>query len=262
MIEYPQFNPVAFQVGPLKVHWYGLMYLVGFVAAWLLGTWRAKRPNSGWTQEQVSDLIFYGAMGAVLGGRLGYVIFYNFSFYLHSPIDIVKIWDGGMSFHGGLIGAIIAFVFFARHTHKNFFTVLDFVGPLVPPGLAAGRLGNFINGELWGRITDRPWGMVFPSGGLAPRHPSQLYECFLEGIVLFVVLWWFSAKPKPRGAVTGLFLVVYAMFRFLVEFVRQPDAQLGFVAWGWMTQGQWLSLPMGVLGVIVLVWAYHHKEML
>lgn len=256
MLQYPQMNPVALQLGPLKVHWYGLMYLVGFALAWILATLRARKPNSGWTSEQVGDLIFYGAIGVVLGGRVGYMLFYNFSQFIAAPWTIFAIWDGGMAFHGGLIGVFIAIALFARKYHKSFFEVSDFVAPLVPLGLAAGRIGNFINGELWGRVTDQPWGMVFPNGGPLPRHPSQLYEFFFEGIILFIILWLYSAKPKPRMAVSGLFLLCYGCFRFSLEFFRQPDIQLGFVAFGWMSQGQLLSIPMIIGGIAVLIWAY------
>lgn len=257
MLMYPNINPIALQIGPIKIHWYGLMYLIGFVGAWLLAWSRARKPNSGWTSEQVSDLIFYCALGVIIGGRLGYMLFYDFTNFIHQPWLVFRIWDGGMAFHGGLIGVMFAVWLFARKTHKTFFEVGDFVAPLVPIGLGAGRIGNFINGELWGRVTSMPWGMVFPQAGPQPRHPSQLYEFFLEGVILFIILWWYSAKPKPRMAVSGLFLLCYGCFRFLVEFFRQPDLQIGFVAFGWLTKGQLLSIPMIIAGLVMLIFAYH-----
>lgn len=259
MIMYPTINPIALQLGPVKIHWYGLMYVIGFLAAWLLGVWRAKRPGSGWTPEQVGDVIFYGALGVIVGGRLGYMVFYAWPELLHDPLSLFKIWQGGMSFHGGLIGVLISMWLFGRRHNKTLFTIADFVAPLVPIGLGAGRIGNFINGELWGRVTDVPWAMVFPRAGAAPRHPSQLYEFLLEGVLSFIILWWFSNKPKPRMAVSGLFLLCYGVFRFLVEFYRQPDVQIGFVAFDWMTKGQLLSIPMILIGIFLLVIAYRRK---
>ena len=256
MLTYPNINPIAFELGPLKVHWYGIMYLIGFGAAWWLGRRRAQRPDSGWTEQQISDLIFYGALGAVLGGRIGYVLFYDLPAYLAEPLRIFKVWEGGMSFHGGLIGVLVAMLLYSRHIKKGFFEVTDFLAPLVPIGLGAGRIGNFINGELWGKVSDVPWAMVFPTGGPLPRHPSQLYEAFLEGLVLFTILWLFSKKPRPRMAVSGLFLLCYGMFRFIVEFVRVPDAQLGYLALGWVTMGQILSAPLMIAGGTLLWWAY------
>jgi len=259
MLTYPKIDPIALKLGPLKIHWYGIMYLIGFAGGWWLGVRRAKRPNSGWTPDQVGDMLFYIALGVILGGRLGYVIFYNLDFYLGDLKRIFYVWDGGMSFHGGLIGVMIAMWWFGRKIDKRFFEVADFVAPLVPLGLFAGRIGNFINGELWGRVSDVPWAMVFPNAGPYPRHPSQLYEAGLEGIMMFVVLWLYSRKPKPTMAVSGLFLLLYGCSRFFVEFFRQPDAQLGFVAFGWMSQGQLLSLPMVAGGIILMAWAYRRK---
>jgi len=256
MLAYPIIDPVAFKIGPIQVHWYGIMYLVGFAAAWLLGLWRASQPNSGWTKGQVADLIFYAAVGVIIGGRLGYILFYNFSYFLHHPLSIFKVWNGGMSFHGGVVGVAIAMWLFSIKLKKSVWDVTDFIIPLVPIGLGAGRMGNFINGELWGRITHVPWAMVFPNAGSLPRHPSQLYELLLEGVLLFIILWWFSAKQKPRFAVSGLFLFCYGSFRFFSEFFRQPDPQLGFIAWGWLTMGQLLSLPMIMIGAFSLAWIF------
>ncbi len=259
MVIYPQIDPVAFSLGPLHVHWYGLMYLIGFVGAWIFGTYRARKPGATLTSTQVADFIFYGALGTIIGGRVGYMLFYDFTNFIHNPLSLFAVWDGGMSFHGGLLGVIIALLIFARKIKKSFFTVGDFIAPLVPIGLGAGRLGNFINGELWGRVTTMPWGMVYPQAGPLPRHPSELYELLLEGVLLFTILWWYSAKPRPHAAVSGLFLIIYACFRFFLEFFRQPDAQLGFIAWGWLTQGQLLSIPMLIVGLLFMMIAYKNK---
>lgn len=256
MLTYPQIDPVALQLGPLKIHWYGLMYLGGFVAAWWLANRRAVQPGSGWNKQQVSDLIFFCALGVVLGGRLGYVLFYNFDRFLVEPLWLFAVWEGGMAFHGGLLGVIVASAWFARKYRKGFFGVVDFVAPLVPIGLGLGRLGNFIGGELWGRATDLPWGMVFPRADALARHPSQLYQFALEGVLLFCLLWWFSSRPRPAMAVSGLFLAAYGSFRFLVEFARQPDAHLGFIAFDWLTMGQLLSLPMVAAGCGLILMAY------
>jgi phosphatidylglycerol:prolipoprotein diacylglycerol transferase len=256
MLAAPDIDPVAIQIGPLAVRWYGLMYVVGFLAGWWLGTVRARRPGSGWRPEEIADLLFYVALGVILGGRLGYVFFYNLPHYLAHPLEIFYIWQGGMSFHGGLIGVALALWLYARRTARPWLVVTDFLAPLAPLGLGPGRIGNFINQELWGRVTDLPWGMVFKNAGPWPRHPSQLYEAFLEGLVLFVLLWWYTARPRPAGAASGLFLAGYGTFRFLVEFVREPDPQLGFLAFGWLTMGQLLSLPMILAGAGLLVWAH------
>ncbi|MCD0504080.1 prolipoprotein diacylglyceryl transferase [Bordetella petrii] len=254
MLHYPEFDPIALRLGPLAIHWYGLMYLVGFALVYILGRVRLARglaPNL--QARDLEDLIFYSVLGVVLGGRLGYVLFYKPAYYLAHPLEIVYLWEGGMSFHGGLIGVILVMILFARKKGMSFFAVSDFIAPLIPLGLGAGRLGNFINGELWGRPTDVPWGMVFPqSGDGLPRHPSQLYELGLEGIVLFALLWWFSSKPRPTGQVSAMFLIGYGAFRFLVEFTREPDDFLGLLAGG-MSMGQWLSLPMVLIGVAMYV---------
>ncbi len=252
MLNFPNIDPIAFSLGPLKTHWYGLMYLLGFAGAWLLAILRARRYQLDWTKEQISDLIFYCALGVIIGGRLGYMIFYNTYQLFHRPWILLKLWEGGMSFHGGLLGVIGAMSLFARKYHKSFLHVADFIAPLVPLGLAAGRIGNFINGELWGRATSVPWAMVFPAADNQTRHPSQLYEFGLEGIVLFILLWWYASKPRPDGCVAAMFLVGYALSRFVVEWFREPDVQLGFIAFDWLTMGQLLSIPMLIIGLFFL----------
>ncbi|MGB0205984.1 MAG: prolipoprotein diacylglyceryl transferase [Neptuniibacter sp.] len=254
-------DPIALAIGPLKIHWYGLMYLIGFACAWWLGVIRARKPGSGWNENQISDMIFWGAMGVVLGGRAGYVLFYNFDKFLADPLWLFAVWEGGMSFHGGLLGVIIVLYWFGKQHDKTLMEMGDFVAPLIPIGLGAGRVGNFIGGELWGRTTDVSWGVVFPRAGDLPRHPSQLYEFALEGVVLFAVLWWFSSKPRPRMAVSGLFLLLYGAFRSFVEFYREPDAHIEFIAFNWLTMGQLLSLPMILLGSLLILFAYRsHKN--
>ena len=256
MLTFPNIDPVALSLGPLQIHWYGLMYLVAFGAALWLGTIRAKRPDSGWTPEQISDIVFYGAMGTVLGGRIGYTLFYGLNGFFADPISIFRVWEGGMSFHGGFLGVAFAMWLYGRKHKRAFFEITDFMVPLVPIGIAAVRFANFINAELWGRVTTTSWGMVFPTGGPLPRHPSQLYEMFLEGFVLFIIVWLFSAKAKPRMAISAMFLIGYGCFRFLVEFVRQPDSHMGFVAFNWMTQGQLLSTPLIITGIVLMMLAY------
>ena len=262
MLTYPEIDPVAVAIGPLKIHWYGLMYLAGFAAAWWLAMRRAAKPWTPVIKSEVEDLILFCAIGVVVGGRLGYMFFYNFPELVAHPLSLLKVWEGGMSFHGGLIGVMIAATLYARKIGTTFPELIDFVAPLVPIGLGLGRLGNFIGQELWGRQTDVPWGMVFPKDpDLLVRHPSQLYQAFLEGLVLFVVLWIFSSKPRPRLAVGGLFVLLYGVFRFLVEFVREPDGHIGFDFFGWMTRGQLLSLPMIAAGILLLVWSYRTQPL-
>lgn len=268
---YPTIDPVAIKIGPVAIHWYGLMYLVGIFGGWFLLVRRCRKPEFHWKPEQVADLCFYAAIGIVLGGRTGYVLFYNLPYYAAHPMHVFYVWDGGMSFHGGLIGVLIASGVYAWRHKRHFFDIMDFVAPVVPIGLCAGRIGNFINGELWGKVADLPWSMRLPCtqarflrycgghlhpGYSPPHQPSQLYEALLEGVLLFVVLWWFSAKPKPRMAVAGLFSLGYGIVRFAVEFIRLPDPQLGYLAFGWLTMGQVLSLPMILIGAILLWLAY------
>jgi phosphatidylglycerol---prolipoprotein diacylglyceryl transferase len=254
VLTHPDIDPVAFSLGPLAVRWYGLMYLAGFAAAWWLGRTRIAAERAPVTRGQFDDLLFLALLGVILGGRLGYVLFYRPLHFAANPLEIFAIWQGGMSFHGGLIGVILAMVFAARRHRVDFLRLMDFVAPLVPLGIAAGRMGNFINGELYGRVTDLPWGMVFRGAGDAPRHPSQLYQFALEGLALFVLLWWFSSRPRPRGQVAALFLVGYGSFRFIAEFGREPDAHLGLLALG-LTMGQWLSLPMMLGGIALFAWS-------
>ncbi|MBU2570828.1 MAG: prolipoprotein diacylglyceryl transferase [Gammaproteobacteria bacterium] len=256
MLTYPNIDPVAFSLGPVKVHWYGLMYLIGFAAVWVLGKKRAEQPWSPVKPEAIEDLVTYGALGVILGGRLGYILFYNFSEFLNDPSIIYKIWQGGMSFHGGMLGVFVAMWIFGRKNNCTMMQLTDIIAPLAPIGLGAGRIGNFINAELWGRTTEVPWGMVFPNAGPLPRHPSQLYEAFLEGLVLFIVLWIYSSKPRPTMAATGLAVMLYGCFRFFVEFYRMPDAHLGYLMLDWVTMGQILSTPMILIGGFMFYWAY------
>ncbi len=262
MLVHPQFDPVAIAIGPLAVHWYGLMYVAAFAAFILLGRYRARsQPEKRWSVEELDDLLFWGVIGVVLGGRLGQVLFYEPDYYLNNPAEILAVWKGGMSFHGGLIGVLLALWAFARKTGRSFLQVGDFVGPLVPLGLMFGRIGNFINGELWGRPADPslPWAMLFPQVDDLPRHPSQLYQAGLEGLALFVLLWLYSAKPRPVGAVSGLFLIGYGAFRFVAEYFRNPDdGILGYMTFN-ISMGQWLSLPMLVLGA--WLWFRAHQRL-
>ncbi|MEO5560096.1 MAG: prolipoprotein diacylglyceryl transferase [Dokdonella sp.] len=265
-------NPIAISLGPVQVHWYGIMYLLGFSAAWWLGQRRRAAGRLPVTRDQFSDLLFYGMLGVIVGGRVGYMAFYNTPELIANPLSLFRVWEGGMSVHGGLRGVLVAGLIWTRRQQVNFFDAMDFIAPLVPIGLGLGRLGNFINGELWGRVSDVPWAMIFPSaleslgktrdqlhamamaGQLndAARHPSQLYEFALEGVVLFAVLWFYSRKPRPRYAVSGLFALLYGVFRFAVEFVRVPDVQLGYLAFDWLTMGQILSLPLIAAGLFLL----------
>lgn len=262
MLTYPQFDPVAFSLGPISIHWYGIMYIIAFGGAWGLASYRIRKNPGQWSAEQISDLVFYGALGAVLGGRMGSVFFYNFDRFLGDPLWLLRVWEGGMSFHGGFLGVLFAFFLYSRHINKGFWETMDFIAPFAPFGLGAGRLGNFIGGELWGRPTDVAWGMVFPHVDQLPRHASQLYEFALEGVVLFTVLWWFSSKPRPRLAVAGLFALGYGSFRFFVEFFREPDEGIGFIAFDWLTMGQILSTPMIVAGALCLFLAYSNQRKL
>ncbi len=253
MYLHPNIDPVAFSVGPLKVHWYGLMYLLGFFVGYWLGVWRTRKPWCGWKKDEVADVMIYILFGVLIGGRLGYVFFYKPGDYLADPLQILFVWQGGMAFHGALVGVILAMWLFGRKTGRSFFAVADFVAPLTPIGLGAGRVGNFINQELWGKVSDAPWAMVFRTDPLSqPRHPSMLYEALLEGVVLFLILWFYSSRPRTVGRVSGMFLTCYGAFRFLVEFVREPDAHLGYLALGWVTMGQVLSLPMILFGLWLL----------
>ena len=281
MMIHPQFDPVALSLGPIQVHWYGVMYLLAFATAYGLAWYRSSQ-RAGWNSEMVSDLVFFGALGVILGGRIGYVLFYQFGELLQNPAYLFKVWEGGMSFHGGFIGVGLAMCYFAHKHKKPIFAVLDFVVPCVSLGLFFGRIGNYINGELWGRVSDGGynWLTYFPQAAnadialiqsnpalqslmlevngyyLLPRHPSQLYEAFAEGLLLFIILWWYSAKPRPRMATTALFLLGYGISRFTIEFFRQPDADQGFILLGWMTKGQILTAPMILLGIFMFIYAY------
>lgn len=260
MLVHPQFDPIAIQLGPIGIHWYGLMYLIGFLSLLWLGRQRIRSGHvAGWTERELDDILFFGVLGVILGGRLGYVLFYQPGYFLQHPLEIFAVWQGGMSFHGGFLGVLAAMLLFCRKTGKRWLGVMDFIAPMVPIGLGAGRLGNFINGELWGRATDLPWAMVFPQVDQVARHPSQLYEMLLEGIVLFIVLWRFSAQKPPTGAVSALFLIGYGSARFIVEYAREPDAYLGLLSMG-MSMGQWLSLPMIAAGFGLWRYAYRTRS--
>jgi phosphatidylglycerol:prolipoprotein diacylglycerol transferase len=276
-----QIDPVAIELGPVAIHWYGIMYLIAFATAWWLGVRRlpdlARRlgVDEARAREALGDLVFYVMVGIIAGGRLGYLLVYDFQAWIADPLVLLKVWQGGMSFHGGLVGVLIAGWWWARKYRIGYWDTIDYVAPLVPPGLGFGRLGNFIGGELWGKPTDASYGVIFPGNlpesyaslpadALATawragelnayaHHPSQLYQAVLEGLVLFALLWWFSSRPRPRYAVAGLFALAYGVFRFAVEFVRMPDAHLGYLAFGWVTMGQVLSLPLIVVGIALLV---------
>lgn len=272
MLSYPDIDPVMFSIGPLSVHWYGFMYLAGFALSWLLLRLRAGQIGLDRNKQRIDDLLFYGALGVIVGGRVGYVLFYGMPEFLDNPLYLFRIWDGGMSFHGGLVGVLLAMWLFGRSAGYRFFELTDFIAPVVPVGLFAGRIGNFINGELWGKATDLPWAVQVPctrfpeacggvhSGFSAPLHPSQLYEAGLEGLLLFLILWIYSNRPRPLMAVSGLFLLGYGVFRFVVEFVRVPDAHLGYLAFDWLTMGQLLSLPMLVAGLVLIAVAYSREK--
>jgi phosphatidylglycerol:prolipoprotein diacylglycerol transferase len=262
MLVHPQFDPVAIHLGSFGIHWYGLMYLVGFLSFIWLGRIRLRALHlPGWDEKFLDDLLFYGVLGVVLGGRLGEVLFYNPGYYFSFPFKILAVWEGGMSFHGGFLGVLVAMALFARKRQIVWLQLMDFIAPLVPVGLGAGRIGNFINAELWGRPTDGWWGMIFPNVDNIPRHPSQLYEFALEGVALFTLLWLFSNKPRPIGAVSGLFLIGYGSFRFIGEFARTPDNGIfGLMTFG-VSMGQWLSLPMVLAGIVMMVWAFRKKNL-
>jgi len=270
---YPNIDPVLIAIGPVSIHWYGFMYLAGFGGGWLLAQYRARQPKSLWQSQQVDDLIFYCALGVILGGRIGYTLFYNFNYWIEDPISLFRIWQGGMSFHGGFIGVLLSMWFFSKKTGFSFFQITDFIAPLFPIGILTGRLGNFINGELWGKPTDLAWGMQVPCAQnpdlclnklqLAPDvllspalHPSQLYEATLEGLVLFLILWIYSAKPRPVMAVSAVFLIGYGIARFTVEFIRMPDSHIGYLFADWLTMGQLLTLPMILIGSGLLLYSY------
>ena len=259
-LQFPVIDPIIFSIGPVSLRWYGTMYLIGFIAAMLLANKAADRSRGLWTREQVSDLLFYGFLGVVLGGRVGYVLFYQFDYFLSDPLYLLEIWQGGMSFHGGLLGVILAIFIFARKSQKSFLMVGDFVAPLVPIGLGMGRLGNFINAELWGRETDVAWAMVFPTDQLQlPRHPSQLYEFALEGVVLFAILYIISRKTQRLGLASGVFLIGYGVFRSIVEFFREPDAHLGLY-FSFISKGQILSIPMILAGIFIIYIGYLSQQ--
>ncbi len=267
---YPDIDPVVFSVGPVAVRWYGLAYLAAFVLCWWLGKRQSGRAFRDWRPEQISDLVFYGALGAVIGGRIGYVLFYGFESLLRDPLVLVRIWDGGMSFHGGLLGVLVSMAWFGRRVSRSFWQVADFVAPLVPAGLGLGRLGNFANTELPGRMTEVPWGLVYPCDADAvrsinvlctgewesfARHPSSLYQAFTEGVLLFLLVWWVAARPRPAGVVAGTFLAGYGVLRCVSETFREPDAHIGYLAFDWLTMGQLLSLPMAIFGMLIILWA-------
>ncbi|MBF0447132.1 MAG: prolipoprotein diacylglyceryl transferase [Magnetococcales bacterium] len=256
MIAFPNIDPVIVEIGPLSIRWYGAMYSLAFILGWPLLKSRAKKLSANLSETFLGDLLVLVLIGVVLGGRLGYILFYQFGYYLSNPLAVFRVWEGGMSFHGGLLGVIIACCLFARRRQITCSLLVDLLVPIVPIGLLLGRIGNFINAELWGRTTDVPWGMVFPGAGYLPRHPSQIYEALLEGVLLFIVLWWLGRKAQPAGFLLGVFILGYGCSRFFVEYYREPDAHMGFLSLG-MTMGQWLSLPMIVTGLIILWYSKH-----
>ncbi|WP_034414854.1 prolipoprotein diacylglyceryl transferase [Candidatus Photodesmus blepharus] len=258
-VKFHNIDPVLFSIGPVSIRWYGLMYLIGFIFAIQFANYRARRSDNDWTRNEVSDLLFPCFFGGVFGGRIGYVLFYNFDLFWKDPLHLFKVWMGGMSFHGGLVGVISVIFWYAKKNERSFFDVADFIAPLVPFGLGAGRIGNFINGELWGRVTHVPWAVIFPNAGPFFRHPSQLYEFVLEGIVLFLVLHYFVKKLPPPGLISGLFLAGYGILRFFVEYFREPDSHLGLLG-GFISMGQVLSLPMVVSGVLVILCSYRFQR--
>ena len=275
-MHYPSIDPVILSIGPLALRWYGLSYLAAFALCWWLGNLQSRRAFPGWTAPQVADLVFYGAVGAVVGGRIGYLLFYSPEAFLRDPLMLFRIWDGGMSFHGGLVGVIAVMAWYGRRLNRGFWRVADFVAPLVPIGLGLGRLGNFANTELPGRMTDAPWGLVYPCNADAvrsinvlcsgewesfARHPSPLYQAFAEGFLLFALVWWVAARPRPAGLTSGVFLCGYGLLRFVTEWFREPDGHIGFLAFDWLTMGQLLSLPMAIGGMLVILWALRRSPL-
>lgn len=257
MIMYPTIDPVAFYIFSWPVYWYGLMYLIGFFGGWAMLALRLKRKHwSAFSQDQLSDIVFYSALGAIIGGRVGYMLFYDWRALISNPLLLFQPWKGGMSFHGGLLGVLVALFIYTKKIKRSFLALTDLIAPAVPIGLGAGRIGNFINAELWGRVTTASWGMVFPNAGSLPRHPSQLYEFALEGVLMFIILWIYSSKPRPMGAISGLFAICYGVFRFIIEFYREPDAEIGYLAFG-LTEGQLLSLPLIIVGIYLMGRAYN-----
>lgn len=259
MLPYPHIDPIAVALGPLQLHWYGVMYIIAFISGWLLGRYRASRPGSGWSTEQVDDLATWIMLGIIVGARLGYIVFYDLPTYLADPMEIIRVWNGGMSFHGGLLGVLFVAIWWKFQHKKRFLDVTDFVAPLVPLGLLFGRIGNFINAELWGKVTTAHWGMIFPGAGDLPRHPTQLYEAGFEGLLMFLILWIYSRKHRPLGAVSGLFAVLYSIIRIGVEFFRIPDAHLGYLFLNSITMGQILCLPLLLIGILLLALACREK---